>query len=210
MPFGGIVDAITGGDGGLFDDIFDGIGGALIGGGLGFLGGERARRQTAASTREQMRFQEYMASTSYQRAMEDMRQAGLNPMLAYQQGGAATPGGASYTASDTISPAVASAMAVRRANQEQKVMRATEQKTKAETHTARQAERKIRYEADMAYHNWHSSQAKGAANASAWNALQKWYKTDAGKAAIAAEIAKVHLNPFHSIFGRGSSAQGAK
>lgn len=81
---------------------------------LGFAGQSQANATNVRLAREQMRFQERMSNTSYQRAVADMRLAGINPMLAYMQGGASSPGGASATMHDVIGPAVSSAQSGRR------------------------------------------------------------------------------------------------
>lgn len=51
----------------------------------------------SAEAQKQRDWQEAMSNTAYQRAMNDMEKAGLNPILAYSQGGAGVPNGATAT-----------------------------------------------------------------------------------------------------------------
>lgn len=71
-----------------------GLGGALLSGIGGYIGQKKANEANARAAKEQMEFQERMSNTAYQRGMDDMRAAGLNPILAGKLGGASSPGGA--------------------------------------------------------------------------------------------------------------------
>lgn len=90
--------------------------GTAIGAGLGVVGdivagnasadAQREANQTNRDiARENREWQASMSSTAYQRAMADMRAAGLNPILAYSQGGASTPSG-STTNVQAVEPTV--------------------------------------------------------------------------------------------------------
>jgi hypothetical protein len=65
----------------------------LLGAGASAYGQSQANESNERIAKENRDFQERMSNTSYQRAMSDMQKAGLNPMLAFRQGGASTPAG---------------------------------------------------------------------------------------------------------------------
>lgn len=58
-----------------------------------------AMNYNSAEAAKNRAWQEQMSNTAYQRAVADMKKAGINPILAYQQGGASTPGGSQGTIS---------------------------------------------------------------------------------------------------------------
>lgn len=59
----------------------------------GLFGGMMSAVMSAAEAKKQRDFIEEMDNTKYQRTMNDMRRAGLNPMLAYSQGANTVPAG---------------------------------------------------------------------------------------------------------------------
>jgi len=82
--------------GNLLGSALGALGPSLVTGGLSALGGYFQGQSSQASAKDQMKFQERMSNTSFQRGMTDLRKAGLNPILAAKIGGASTPQGAGY------------------------------------------------------------------------------------------------------------------
>lgn len=107
---------------------------------LSYKGQTSANHANLNIAREQMAFQKDMSNTSYQRAVSDLNAAGLNPMLAYSQGGASTPSGASAVMQNAMEPAVNTAMQGQRLKADLEQLKAatantkeTAKKTAAET-----------------------------------------------------------------------------
>ena len=95
----------------------------LISGAASLLGGKSANLASARQARLNRQFQERMSSTSHQRAVKDLRAAGLNPILS-ALGGASTPAGSMAQQQDVVTPAVSTAMAARRLREEIKSIKA--------------------------------------------------------------------------------------
>lgn len=65
---------------------------------------EYNRQFNSIEAQKNREWQTEMSNTAYQRAVEDMKKAGINPIMAYSAGASSTPSGASASGSTSSNP----------------------------------------------------------------------------------------------------------
>jgi hypothetical protein len=92
------------------------LGAGAASGLLSYFGGKHQASTAKDIAQMQMDFQEKMSNTAVQRHVEDLKKAGLNPLLAATGQGASTPSGSSYTPQNYVGDAANSGIAAMRAS----------------------------------------------------------------------------------------------
>lgn len=179
------------------------FGGTALSSALSFVGANRANDAAHDLSAEQFSWYRQHENRRYERTVNDLRRAGLNPMLAVS--GGMTPGGGSMPGTASMHNPFAdasSAVALRRQKAEIENIREDTQKKKAEKFT--QDNLGALYAKEHQIKNQVLHTAKAAAAEA--DIERKFFKQKKGKFFKALDIMGRSLNPFTSS---GKNAAGA-
>ena len=182
------------------------VAGALVGG-AELIGGLLGSSANARQAEENRRFQERMSNTQYQRAVRDMRRAGLNPMLAYMQGGAGNLPGSTMDVSqlgESVGSAIPKALEAASAKQALEMQRVA-------MRMQRTSEEKLGYERETAKAE-SVLRAKDAAMRDYDLIRQRWYfggadyeQAPSADSAFAAELRRAKIEADAAGYGAEST-----
>jgi len=171
---------------------FDGFAGDIAGGALGLIGASQQNSAARGMADAQMQFQsqsadkamafsQQMASTAHQREVEDLRKAGLNPILSGLGGqGAASPQGVSMPGAQAPVQNTLSALANSAMNMSARMTEAKQRDLIAEQ------EHKTRNEAIESAHNAVNIQQDSANKAKTYDILDQQLKQELNNTAASA------------------------
>lgn len=98
-----------------------------------YMGAQQTNKASAFQADKQMAFQERMSSTAHQREVEDLKAAGLNPMLSAKLGGASSPSGAMAPVQNALGQATSSASQNYLLQEQHKYLRAQQNQAESQS-----------------------------------------------------------------------------